>query len=110
MSRLPQEKEVWYLEIEPVDYKPVDVRGKNFSFTAKWTEFRACSPRSTMNYPGDGQPNYSCIEQTSKGTARKLYQVCKANPDVLRNVSWSDFSGWLQKMKIGFEWHHSQWT
>jgi hypothetical protein len=89
---------------------PIEVKGKDFSFTAKYDGFIAYSPSSTMNHPGDGDPHYTGYESSSAASARKLYGMVAKDPKLFADMRWSDFDAWLRKNKIGFEYRFSQWT
>ena len=100
------EDDVFYLHVRPEGVDPFTVMGKDFTLTVKWDEFHAYSPTSDFQ---QADPHYTKIKQKSPGAARKLYKVLKSNPDALRSVSWTDFNKWLDKNKIGYDYHFSQW-
>ena len=103
---LMQEDTVSYLEVEPADYKPVVIAGKDFSVSSQWDKFNAYSPDSDFN---QSDPHYTSYDSTSKGSARKFYKLVKADPDILKSVPWMKFGDWLQKNKIGYDINFSVW-
>ena len=106
VERLPWEKEVHYLQVEPVDYKPMDVKGKDFTVRCEWNTFKAYSPDSDFQ---SMDPYYTYYEAKSPTGARKLFKLLKANPDALAKVPWSQFNDFLKRAKIPFDSHHSVW-
>lgn len=107
LGRAPSISEVFYLEVEPADYSPLSVKGKDFTMASEWGEFKAYSPNSDFQQM---DPHYSVKVQKSAGAARKLFKMLKADPDALRGISWSVLGDWLDKNGIGFNTNHSQWT
>lgn len=103
----PWENEVYFLHVVPEGVEPITIKGKDFNVNAKWNEFSAYSPQSDDR--GGHDPHYSYYGQKSDGAARKLYKTLKANPDAIRNISWMEFSTWMDKKKIGYKMHHSVW-
>ena len=103
---LPDEQEVHYLQVEPADYKPMDVKAKDFSVHCEWNTFEAYSPDSDFQ---SHDPYYIYYEAKSPTAARKLFKLLKADPKALSKVSWGAFSDWLRKMKIPYGTHFSQW-
>lgn len=95
-----------FLEVEPADYKPMTIKGKDFVVTSGWKKFEAYSPNSDFDQP---DPHYSVYEQKSPGAARRLFLILKADSTLLRGVTYSNFGTWLQKAGIGYEMHFSVW-
>lgn len=106
ISKAPIESDVFYLEVEPSDYSPMSIQGKDFVMKVEWGEFEAFSPNSDFQ---QSDPHYSVKEQKSPGAARKLYKILKADPTALQSVGWYALGDWLDKNGIGYETHHSQW-
>jgi hypothetical protein len=104
------EDELHYLKVVPEGVDPITVQAKDFSFTARWTGFKAYSPGSTMHYEPDGEPHYTLYESKSAGAARKLYKLLQKRPTALADLSWRDFHNWLEAKKIGYDIHHSVWS
>lgn len=102
-----QEDEVNYLLIEPSDTKPQTIKGKDFTVRSTWINFEAYSPQSDFQ---QSDPHYIKYEAKSPAAARKLYKILKANPDALKQVPWSRFDDWLNKNKVKYDTHFSQWT
>jgi len=102
------EEQVHYLKVEPEDAKPITVKGKDFEFVSKWTDF------GIREYHGDSSaydhdPSYTDIDSKSPTSARKLYKMLRADPNLLKNVSMSELTDWLQRNKIKYDLHFSQW-
>lgn len=96
-----------FLEVEPKDYKPMTVKGYDFVLTSEWTKFSAYSPNSDFQQT---DPYYTVYQQKSPGAARRLFQILKADPTLLKNISWGrGLSDWLTKAGIGYESHSSSW-
>lgn len=100
------ESDVHFLRVEPEDTEPFNAEGKDFSVKVKWTDFETYSPTSDFQ---QADPHYTLYSATAPASARKLYQILKANPNALKSVPWSDLSKWFEKNKINYETHFSQW-
>jgi hypothetical protein len=98
--------EVHYLKVTPASTDPIEVSGKDFAGTVGWTEFSFYSPSSDFSQP---DPYYIEYGAKSPAAARRLYQLLKAKPGALGNVTWSQFSTWLRQNKVAYESHHSVW-
>ena len=105
--RQPQESLVFWQEVEPADYKPMTVSGKDFTIQSEWNKFKAYSPGSDLQL---SDPYYHYFSEKSPGAARKLFKILKADPTILKNVSHSVLSDWLTKVGVGFDSHHSVWS
>lgn len=106
LAKLPYQSDVFYLEVEPADYSPLEIQGKDFVMKAEWGEFEAFSPNSDFQQM---DPHYSVKEQKSPAAARKLFKILKADPEALRSINWSGLGDWLTQNGVAFETHHSQW-
>jgi len=102
------EEQVHYLKVEPEDAKPITVKGKDFEFTSSWTNFGVREYHGDSG-PQDMDPSYTDIDSTSPASARKLYKMLRADPNLLSNVSLGAFPDWLKKNKIKYELHFSVW-
>jgi len=89
--------EIDYLLVEPSDYKPLSIKGKDFTLQSTWTTFSAYDPGADFQ---SHDPTYTVIESKSPGAARKLYKMLKVEPDALKRVSWYQLTDWLRKNKI----------
>jgi len=100
------ERKVHYLTVTPVNTRPIEVKGKDFEFTATWNKFEI-----RMDY-GDNpyDPSYTIIESASSASARKLYKIVSADPSVLKSVTWMKVSDWLYKNKIKARQFSSSWN
>lgn len=104
---LYEEKDVPYLEVEPADYKPITVAGKDFTLKSEWSQFSQKTNYSTN--PHDMDPSTSGIVSKTKASARKLFKILKANPDVLRGMDLQDFMEWLTANRIAYDQYFSSW-
>jgi len=102
------EDEVHYLKVVPENVEPFVAKGKDFAVSCSWTEFKSYSP-SSDDYGGSGDPHYTVIKSTAPASARKLYQMLKAEPNALSGMKWDDFDDFLKKNKINYEFQHSVW-
>ncbi len=95
---------VSFLEIEPIDYKPIVFQGKDFGGTAAWTGFNfSLSDR-------DPYAEMSPFWQSTAATAaRKLFKVLKADPDFTDNMTAEQFKEFLKRSKINYEYVASVW-
>jgi|GEM_PF-2672572 len=96
--------EINYLLVEPSDYKPLSIKGKDFTLQSTWTDFKAYDPGADFQ---SHDPTYTVIVSKSPTGARKLYKMLKVNPDALKRVSWYQLTDWLRKNKINFDSHGS---
>lgn len=97
---------VHYTNVVPENVEPFVAKGKDFSVKAEWLKFQSYSPSSDFQ---QADPHYTIIKSSAPASARKLYQMLKANPNVLRGVAWSDFDKWLKANKINYKYEHSVW-
>ena len=102
----PRESTVHYLQVEPKDYKPMTIKGKDFSITSEWNNFSAYSPNSDFQ---SHDPHYTQYVAKSPTAGRKLYKILKANPDALKDVSWDSLDDWMRKHKINHKTNFSVW-
>jgi len=101
------ENQVHYLQVEPVDTKPFEAEGKDFTVKTSWTSFSAYDPKADFQ---SADPHYTQYASTSPTAARKFYLMLKADPTALKSVAWASFSDWLSKNKISYQTNFSQWT
>ena len=107
LSRLKwDENLVHYLSVVPENVEPFTVDGKDFSVKVAWLEFKSYSPSSDFQ---QADPHYTIIKSSAPASARKLYQMLKANPNALRGIAWSDFDDWLKANKINYKYEFSVW-
>lgn len=106
LKRLPSMEEVFWLEVEPADYSPIEAKAKDFVVRSEWKEWRAYSPDSDLQ---NHDPSYTLKKSKSAAAARKMFKLLKADPTTLKNVSWYEFSDWLKARKIHYEIQFSVW-
>lgn len=100
------EDKVHYLKVMPEGMEPVTAEGKDFNVKVEWTSFKAYSPDSDFQ---QSDPHYTLYESSSPAAARKMYQMVKADPNVLKSMPWAKFDDWLKSNKIGYKVHFSVW-
>jgi len=100
------EEAVHYLNVNPEDALPMDVKAKDFSIISEWTKFEW---KTYDSEPHSMDPSYSVIESSSPASARKLYKILKSNPTALSGVNSYDFTKWLDKNGIKYKQWSSQW-
>lgn len=98
---------VHYLKVEPENMEPFNVKAKDFTLAVSWLEFGAYSPGSDLQ---QHDPHYTKIVSKSPAAARKLYKAMTVMPEAIRNMPYSDFTNWLKKNKVAFDYQFSQWT
>ena len=100
------EDTVSWLEVEPANYEPISFKGKDFGGTSKWGEFTFYEDSD----PYDQQEGMRAFSKSnSKGAARKLFKLLKANPEVVRSMDSGDFTKWLQANKISYRYVPTVW-
>lgn len=97
-----------YLTVEPVNYTPATVEGKDFTLKSEWNSFSAYMYYGEHG-PQSHDPSYSRIHEKSPAAARKLFNKLRTDPDQLKNVYWSDLGDWLDKNKIKYSMSSSTW-
>lgn len=100
------EDTVSFLEVEPADYKPIQIKGKDFTMKCTWVEFETYDPSADFQ---SMDPSYTMYNSKSKASARKMFKLAKADDSILKSVSWGKLPDWLKKNKIAFEIHFSSW-
>ena len=107
MNSIFNEKLIFYLEVEPADYKPMKIEGKDYTFTLEWTGFKIYSPSSDFQ---QSDPHYQYYSESSPKDARTFFKLMKADPNQLKTVSWMVLSDWLKKNGVNTESHASTWS
>jgi len=100
------EREVSWLQVEPLNYKPIEFSGKDFSGTAEWKKFEFTSNASEYDYQ-EGMRDFYMGK--SEGAARKLFKMLSAKPDLVRNMTKGEFQKFLNSKKIGYRYVPSVW-
>lgn len=107
LAALPTEEVINSLMVEPTDYSPIEVVGKDFKFEAKWDVFRVYSPGSDFH---QSDPHYTGITSKSPLAARRLYLMLKVNPNLLSNLKYSELWDWFVSMRISVRPTASNWS
>jgi hypothetical protein len=94
------------MKVAPEGMDKIIVEGKDFKVTADWNSFSAYDPGSDFQ---SMDPSYTKYNSSSPMAARKFYKMARANPDLLKNISWGAFSTWLNHNGIKYKTHFSQW-
>ena len=100
------EGDTYYLNVPPSDTDPITALGKDFAVNSQWTSWQSFSPDSNLQ---EHDPSYGKMVSTSPTAARKMFKLLSADPDALKNVSWSRFDEWLKKNKVRYEYQASAW-
>lgn len=95
---------VYFLEVEPSDYKPVAFVGTDFSGTSEWTAFRVMRDRDEDEAMAYLESMRTFYEQKSPAGARALFTILKADPDFFKGMSAEQFFAYLNSKKIGYEY------
>lgn len=103
------DREISFLEVEPANYKPVRFRGKDFSGTSEWREFRFYADKDEDEYMAQMEGMQTFYKETSAGAARKLFQLLKADPDFCKGMTSEQFKKFLVDNKIGYEYVPTVW-
>jgi hypothetical protein len=108
LGQQPEIKDVFYLEVEPGSYRPIEARGKDFFVSAEWTEFEITDD-SGVNDPYEGMKDF--YKQKSAGAARKFYKLVSAlyKSGELSRMSHDDLMKMVKKNKIGYDYVPSVW-
>ena len=106
---LGSEDVVSFLEVEPQDYSPISFRGKDFAGTSRWDEFTFYDEADKDDYMAQNEGMRAFYKSTSKGAARKLFKLLKADPSVVRNMDNGDFLLWLDKNKVSHRYVPTVW-
>ena len=106
---LGNEDVVSFLEVEPQDYSPISFKGKDFAGTSRWDEFTFYDEADKDDYMAQMEGMRAFYKSTSKGAARKLFKLLKADPDVVRNMDNGDFLLWLGKNKVSHRYVPTVW-
>jgi len=106
LSYYPQKEMVFYLNVMPEGVQPFTAMGKDFQVSVKWDSFSSASPNSDYQL---ADPHYTTYTAKSPQAARTLFKILNADPEALRNLTWNQFSDWLNKNKIQYKVNFSSW-
>lgn len=101
------EDTVYFLDVLPHDYKPIEFKGKDFSGTAEWSKFRFYPDNDPSANPSEGMRTF--YKEKSAGGARKLFTMLKGDPDIVRNMTQRQFETMLTQAKIAFDYVPTVW-
>ena len=112
-GRLPEslfhETTVSFLEVEPADYRPITFKGRDFRGTSEWGEFRFSADKDEDEYMRQVEGMQAFYQEKSKGAARKLFVLLKADPDAVRNMTFDQFKAMLDRAQIGYSYVPTVW-
>lgn len=103
------EDEVYYLDIEPHDYKPIKFKGRDFAGTSEWREFKFYAERDEDEYMRQMEGMSAFYTSKSPGGARKLFKLLKGDPTLTQSMTVDKFTGWLSKNKIAYDYTPTVW-
>lgn len=104
-----QDEAVYFLDVEPADYKPVSFQGKGFAGTAEWGKFRFYDEAMEDEWMAQMEGMRDFYKEKSSGGARILFKLLKAAPDAVKNMTIGQFRDWLNKNKIGYDHIPTVW-
>jgi hypothetical protein len=103
------EEDVSYLNVEPADYEPIKIEGKDFSGMANWDTFKFYAKRDEDEYMAQMEGMSAFYKSKSPGGSRKLFKLLKADPNVVKGMNIDQFTGWLAKNKIAYDYVPTVW-
>jgi hypothetical protein len=103
------EREVFFLEVEPSDYKPVVFRGVDFGGTSEWGRFTFYNDKDKDEFMEQVEGMRTFYDSKSSGGARNLFKLLKADPEIVKNMTCSKFKEWLDKSDIGYKYNPTVW-
>jgi hypothetical protein len=103
------EDEVYFLDVEPADYKPVSFAGRDFGGTAEWTEFKFYADKDDDEYMRQTEGMTAFYKSKSPGGARKMFKLLKADPDSVKNMNLDQFRALLDRSKIAYDYVPTVW-
>jgi len=103
------EDTVSFLEVEPKDYKSVTFGGRDFGGTAEWDTFTFSSEDMKDEWMAQMEGMRATYSSTSKGAARKLFKLLKANPDAVKRMDVDQFKKFLDQSKVGYRYNPTVW-
>jgi hypothetical protein len=107
-----KETDVSYLEIEPLDYKSLTLKGKDFTLYAEWNNFsvrRFAEEAQSEELSHGGDPHYSYVSSSSPTAARAVFNSVKADPTLVTGKSYDEFRKWMDERKIKVKYNNSYW-
>lgn len=110
IKKMPQESEVYFLEVEPGDYSPIDTEGKDFRVVSEWTE-GTIYPLPADEYMAQMEGMRAFYKIKSAGGARKLYKLVTGltKAGELSRMSLEQFKKLLDKNKIAYRYVPTVW-
>lgn len=101
------EDEVYFLDVEPHDYKPIEIDGKEFHGTFEWTKFTFYPTDDPSANPMEGMRTF--YQSTSAGGARKLFKLMKGDPSLFERMPLDKFTKFMSENKIAFNYVPTVW-
>lgn len=103
------EEEVFYLDVEPHDYRPIVFKGKDFSGKSEWRGFTFYADRDEDEYMAQMEGMRAFYKSKSAGGARKLFKLLKGDPTLTQSMTVDKFTSWLAKNKIAYDFTPTVW-
>lgn len=103
------EDDVYFLEVEPTDYKPVSFAGRDFGGKSEWNSFTFYDDKDDDEYMRQMEGMRAFYESTSAAPARKLFKLLKADPDAVKRMDIKQFKALLDKNKIAYKYVPTVW-
>lgn len=103
------EDKIFYLNVEPHDYEPMVIKGKDWGGTFEWTAFRFSGKSDEDEYMRQMEGMQAYYSSTSAGGARKAFKHLKGDPNAVKGMNQNQFTAWLDKNKIGYRYNPTVW-
>lgn len=113
--QMPRVDEVFYLNVEPVDYAPIEIAVKDeFFIDAKWTGFsitlnNGYTDEQLRGYGHSGDSYYTKLVSTAPAGARKFFKWLKANEEAVKKMKSGALEEALKRGKIRTKYQSSVW-
>jgi len=112
---MPQADEVHYLQVEPVDYTPVEIKAKDeFYLRAEWNSFQVSlnngmTDKQLEEYAYGGDPHYTKLVSSSSAGARKFFKWVKSQEDDIKRMTGKKLQAAMDAGKIKYKYQSSVW-
>jgi len=108
---MPREDEVFYLEVEPGDYDPIDANGKDFRIVSEWGDFTLYDVGDRDDYMSHNEGMNAFYTGNTAGGARKMFKLVKGltKGGQLSNMTIEQFKKMLDKNKIAYRYVPTSW-
>jgi hypothetical protein len=98
-----------FLEVEPANYKPISLRGKDFYISSTWQDFTFSDDRDEDEWMAQVEGMRAFYKSKSAGGARKVFKLLQAAPDAVKGMTAEQFRALLSKNGIAYEYVPTVW-